>query len=275
MVLYLLLRRPRAIIATNPPIFPGFIAYLYSRLTGAPVVLDSHPSSFGFDAQSKVATLTMPLQDYLIPRVEGSIVTEEKLVEKVTELGGRADIVHEAQPRWTISPVSSLPERPKVLLVGIFAPDEPVHLVTEAAWELPGVDFLITGDLRKCPEELLAKPAPNVHFVGFLNQKAYLEALSSANIVVTLTERPEDVSRAGCEAVSARRPLMISDWPAARLYFPHAIAVQNTVEGIVAGVTGALEEYDRFVEVADLAFDEQEKRWQSQLAVLRELTMSS
>lgn len=44
---YLISRRPRAVIVTNPPIFPGLIAWLYCAVTKAPLVLDSHPSAFG------------------------------------------------------------------------------------------------------------------------------------------------------------------------------------------------------------------------------------
>ena len=270
-VLYLLRRRPRAVIASNPPIFPAAIAYLYCRLFGARIVLDSHPVSFGFDEEKKVVTLAMPLQRFLIPRVDSTIVTVQSLVGMVSEQGGRAAIVHEADPGWALPPAPPLGERPKLLLVGIFANDEPVHLVTEAARLLPGVDVLVTGDKRKCPPRLLEDPAPNVEFVGFLDQAAYLEAVAEANFVMTLTERAEDVSRAASEAVSARRPLIVSDWPAARQYFPHAIAVPNTVEGVAAGVREAIERYEELVEVADTAREEQCRRWDEQLATLREL----
>src|SRR5690348_6372387 len=34
MTAYLAWRRPRALIVTNPPIFPGLLAFAYTRLTG-------------------------------------------------------------------------------------------------------------------------------------------------------------------------------------------------------------------------------------------------
>lgn len=274
-VLYLLVKRPRAVIASNPPIFPGLIAYLYGRLTGARIVLDSHPVSFGFDEERKVVTWTMPLHRFLIPRVEGTIVTVDSLVEMVGKQGGRATIVHEAQPRWELPAAPPLGPRPSVLFVGIFANDEPVHLVTAAAWQLPEVDFQVTGDLRKCPPELLEEPAPNLHFVGFLDQAAYLDAIAAANVVMTLTDRAEDVSRAACEAISARRPLIVSDFPAARRYFPSAIAVENTVEAVAAGVGEALERYDELLDGAEAARDRQRQRWDEQLAALEELVATA
>ena len=269
-VLYLVLRRPRAVIASNPPIFPGFIAYLYTRLSGARIVLDSHPVSFGFDPEKTVVRLTMPLQRFLIPRVDATLVTVESLVDIVDEWGGRAVIVHEAEPGWTVPPAPAIGECATVLFVNIFD-DEPVHLVTEAAQALSDVEILVTGDIRKCAPELLESHPPNLDFVGFLDEPNYLDAIAKANVVMTLSERPEDVGRAASEAVWARRPLIVSDWPAARRHFPHAVAVPNTVDGVIGGVTEALQHYDQLVEVADLAREEQRRRWDEQLAILREL----
>jgi glycosyltransferase involved in cell wall biosynthesis len=269
-VLYLLRVRPRAVIASNPPIFPGLIAYLYGRVTGAKVVLDSHPSSFALDETSKVANLTQPLTRFLVPRVQLTMVTVDRLAEIVREQGGRAEIVHEATPPWKLPAARPLGERPKVLLVNIFAADEPFDVVVEAARQLPGVDFLITGDLRKCPPELQESRPENVTFTGFLDQRRYLEAMAEANVVMTLTERPEDVSRAACEAIFARRPLIVSDWPAARRYFPHAIGVENTPGQVAAGVRDALERYDELREESEVARRELQERWQRQLQTLRE-----
>src|SRR4051794_12515179 len=39
-------RRRAGVIVTTPPIFPAMIVSAYGWLTGAPVLLDSHPSAF-------------------------------------------------------------------------------------------------------------------------------------------------------------------------------------------------------------------------------------
>lgn len=269
--LYLLWRRPRAVIASNPPIFPGLIAYLYGRLSGAPVILDSHPTSFALDATSKVANRTQSISRFLVPRTVATLVTVERLAAIVREQGGRDEIVHEAEPSWDAGPPPPLGERPTVLLVGIFAKDEPVGAAVAAARELPEVDFRITGDLRRCPPDLRRDRPANVTFTGFLDQPAYRDEIRGANFVMTLTERPEDVSRVACEATFARRPLVVSDWPAARLYFPHALAVDNTPAGIAAAVRESVERYDELLAVAAVAREEQHRRWLGQLQTLREL----
>ncbi len=269
--LYLLARRPRAVIASNPPVFPGLIAYLYGLLSGAPVVLDSHPSAFGFYESKRLVTLTMPLHRFLMARVAGQIVTVEDLVDEVKRQGGRAEICHEAPPRWSVPAADPPNGAPRVLFVGIFADDEPTEMVVAAARELQDVEVAVTGDLRKCPPGLLEGSTPNVRFVGFLDEAAYRDAIAASHVIMTLTNRPEAVNRAANEAVFARRPLIVSDWPASRRYFPHAVHVPNTVEGVVEGISEALRRYDDLSQAAEAALVEQASRWERQLDVLREL----
>lgn len=270
-IVYLFSRRPRAVIASNPPVLPGLIAYCYGCLTGAPVVLDSHPAAFGFYESKRFVTLTMPLHRFLTRRVTASIVTVDDLVGEIRKEGGRAEIVHEAPPLWTVPAARPIADRPLVLFVGIFAADEPVELIVEAARRLPDVDFRVTGDLRKCPPQLRDSQSPNLTFVGFLDADAYRDAVASANVVMTLTNRPEAVNRAANEAVFAGRPLIVSDWPAAARYFPNAVRVGNSAEGVVAGVKEAVRRYDQLRGLAGHALEEQRQRWQGQLSTLREL----
>ena len=98
---YLLIRRPRAVIVTNPPIFPGLIAFPYCAATKAPLLLDSHPSAFG---DAPMAKQVLSLHTWLARHAATTMVTVPELAKIVTGWGGRADIVHEA-PR----PVAPLP----------------------------------------------------------------------------------------------------------------------------------------------------------------------
>jgi glycosyltransferase involved in cell wall biosynthesis len=268
---YLLRRRPRAVIVSNPPIFPALIAWLYCRLASAPLILDSHPSAFGFYETKKLVSLTMPLHRFLIRQARASIVTVDSLTEMVRAAGGRAEIVHEAPPLWETTPPPPLGARPRLLFVGIFADDEPVELVVGAAARLPQVDFRMTGDVRKCPRELLEDKPPNLELLGFLGADDYRDAVDASNVIITLTTRPEAVNRAANEAVFAKRPLIISDWPAMRSYFPHAVPVENNVQALAAGVERALVEYDELAGAVEKAVQEQRERWDRQLSLLREL----
>lgn len=270
-VLYLLVRRPRAVIATNPPIFPALVAWAYGRLARAPVLLDSHPTSFGFYESKRLISQTMPLHHWLMGRVRATLVTVDELADEVRRHGGRAEIVHEAPPLWRVPAPKPLTGRATVLFVCIFAADEPAELVVEAARRLPAVDVVVTGDLRKAPPGMRERAPANVRFAGFLDRDAYRQAIADAHVVMTLTDRPESVDRGANEAVFARRPLVVSDWPAARRYFPYAIHVENTVDGVTAGIREAVGRYEGLRLKADLAFAEQQARWERQLETLRAL----
>jgi glycosyltransferase involved in cell wall biosynthesis len=265
---YLLSRRPRAVIVTNPPIFPGLIAVLYCLATKAPLLLDSHPSAFG---DAPMAKQVAGVHAWLARRAATTMVTVPELAKIVTTWGGRADIVHEAPPARRAAPPGPLSDRPRILYIGRFVGDEPTAEVVEAARLVPGADVLITGDVRKCPPRLLESAPANVIFTGFLEGYDYDRALERADVIMVLTRHPLAVNRGAYEAVYSGRPLIISDLPAMTPLFPYAIAVSNDGAGIARGIESAIEQHPSLVSACPHARALQEQRWQQQLDRLREL----
>jgi len=266
-VAVLLALRPRAVIASAPPVFPGAIAWLYGRLTGAVVVLDTHPQALGVDPTRAIA-LFMGLQRWLVPRVAACLVAVDELAERVTAWGGRAIVLHEAPPLWEVAPAGPISGRPRVLFIGIFAPDEPFDAVVDAAALVPEADVHVTGDHRRCPPELARRAPANVTFTGFLGPEDFRDALQAADIVMTLTTRETAVNRAAYEAVAAQRPLIISDRPVGRELFVEAIPVDNEPEAIAAGVREAVARHGELVALAPRALRRQRERWRAQEAAL-------
>jgi glycosyltransferase involved in cell wall biosynthesis len=265
---YLLSRRPRAVIVTNPPIFPGLIALLYCTVTKAPLLLDSHPSAFG---AAPMAKQVAGVHAWLARQAATTMVTVPELAEIVTSWGGRADIVHEAPPARRAAPATPLSGRPRILYIGRFAGDEPTAEVVEAARLVPEADVLITGDVRKCPAPLVKSAPANVIFTGFLEGDDYDRALEQADVIMVLTRHPLAVNRGACEAVYFERPLIISDLPAMTPLFPYAISVSNGSAGIARGIQLAIERHPELVSACPQARALQEQRWQQQLGRLREL----
>jgi hypothetical protein len=266
MTAYLAWRRPRALIVTNPPIFPGLLGFAYSRLAGAALVLDSHPSAFGV---APLAETMMSVHAWLARRARTTLVTVESLADVVRTWGGEADLVHEARPRYTVRRAEPLTSRPRVLYIGRFAGDEPTANVLEAARLTPEIDLLVTGDVRKCPPELIDSAPPNAIFTGFLRGDDYRRAMEQADIVLVLTNHPMAVNRGAYEAVYSRRPLIISDLPAMRPLFPHAIRVTNDASSIAEGLQSAVRGHAALLEAADDALAVQDQRWRDQLEGLR------
>jgi glycosyltransferase involved in cell wall biosynthesis len=265
---YLRERRPRAVIATNPPIFPGLIAWAWARGRGARLALDSHPGGFGLQGD-RVSALLQPVHAFLARRAATTLVTDARLAGRVSDWGGRAHILHEAPVDRRAEPSDQLRRRPRVLFVCVFQRDEPVEEVLEAARRCPELDVHVTGDLAKCPSKVRQVAPTNVRFTGFLTGDDYEEAVLGADLVLALTTEPSSVVRAGYEAVYAERPLVVSDWPALREVFPHAVHVSNDAPGIAAGLRWAVAEHERLVRLAPEALALQRARWDDQLAALR------
>lgn len=265
---YLLARRPRAVIVTNPPIFPALVALCYCTLTRAPLLLDSHPSAF---SDAPVAKQVAGVHAWLTRRATTTMVTVPELAEIVTGWGGRAAIVHEAPPAHRASPAFPLSGRARIVYIGRFAADEPTAEVVQAARLVPEVDVIITGDDRKCPMQVLRSAPANVTFTGFLRGDDYDRALDSADVIMVLTRHPLAVNRGAYEAVYFERPLIISDLPAMTPLFPYAISVRNDSAGIARGVRSAIERHPYLVSACLDARALQEQRWKHQLDRLRAL----
>jgi glycosyltransferase involved in cell wall biosynthesis len=269
-IAYLVRRRPRAVVVTNPPVFPALIAWAYGLIARAQVVVDAHPGAFGLK-EDRVGTLALPITRWLAPRVAANLVTADELAAQISSWGGEAEILHEAPPLWAVP--RDVPAHPgtRALFVGRFAADEPVREVVEAAREVPEVEVRVTGELERAPQDLIESAPPNVRFAGFLDQDAYAAAVSDSDVLIALTTEPTSVMRAAYEAVYARRPLIVSDWPLLRELFPFAIPVANDRRSLADGLRKAAHGKDDLVSVTDTAYELQGARWGIQRERLREI----
>jgi hypothetical protein len=265
-VVQLIRQRPRALIATNPPVFPGLIAYAYSAVAKVPYVLDSHPTSFGAKDHA-VSQRLLFIHRWLARRASATMVTTTDWVAIVESWGGKGIVTHEAPPLWSVAPLKGDADG-VVLFVGVFASDEPVMTVLQAARLRPELQVRVTGDLKRCPPDVLAAAPDNVHFVGYLGPEEYRAAIEQADVVVALTTEPTSIVRAGYEAVYARRPLVISNWAPGIEAFPLAAASENVPEALAAAFDEALSAGRRGSKELETAREAQVMRWNSQLLAL-------
>jgi glycosyltransferase involved in cell wall biosynthesis len=267
-IAYVARRRPASLVVTNPPVVAGLVVLACGRVFGRPVVLDSHPGAFGAQGDTVSARL-QALHRWLVRHADGCIVASRPWVEVVRDWGGDAVELHEA-PRGLDAPARPEPVSGtlKVLCVGRLARDEPFEEMVKAAALVPDCEFLVTGDVAGAPE-LPSLATDNVTFTGFLDRQAYDRALRDADAVMTLTTEPTSVMRAACEAVYARRPLIVTDWPVGREVFPYAVHVPNDAPGIAEGVRRARDQFTALVRDTEPARTLQLERWNVQLPRLR------
>jgi glycosyltransferase involved in cell wall biosynthesis len=263
-------RRPRAVIATNPPVFPGLASWAYCRIAGVPLVLDSHPTAFGAK-DNDVARRLLGVHRWMARRSAAVLVTTDDWVGEVAAWGGRGIVVHEAPPPWRVAPAGPPGERPTVLFVAVFASDEPVAEVVEAARALPDVDVVVTGDTARAPAGLVDAAPANVRFVGWVPGERYVALLAEADVVLTLTTEPTSVMRAAYEAVWAGRPCVLSDWPVLRELFPDAVACANDAAAIADALGTAIAQHGTLRSRAEEARARQLRRWADQLGAVRDV----
>jgi hypothetical protein len=266
---YLIRRRPRAVIVQTPPVPAAALVFAWAKLARVPVVMDTHPASFALDG-NRIHELMRPLLSALVPRAAACIVTTPELGGRISAWKGTPLVVHEAPMVWAerIQPRDCSAES-RLLFVCTFAPDEPLMAVLEAARDLPDVTFRITGDLRRRPAEAQRTAPANVQWVGYLGPDDYVKALLNADVIMTLTQRPESVQRSAHEAVDALRPLVLTNWPHIGELFPYAILVENDAAGIRAGVEAAFDRCSELSSVAAQARSVQHRRWSEQLGELQ------
>jgi glycosyltransferase involved in cell wall biosynthesis len=265
-VRYLLARWPRVVVVTNPPIFAALVAYGCARLIGASVVMDSHPGGFGVQGD-RVAARLQRAHRWLVRRVALVLVTGETWANVVESWGGTAVVVHEAPADWAC-PIPTRHDRLRVLFAARFAADEDPEAVVGAARRLPECDFTLTGDVARCPSAVRESAPDNVTFVGFLDPDAYRAAVADADVVVTLSTEPTSVMRAAYEAVYARRPVVLSDWPVSRELFPYAVHTTNDEESLARAIRSLADDYGRYVGSLEVARHLQLERWDSQRKAL-------
>jgi hypothetical protein len=270
-VVMLARRRPQALVVTNPPVFPGVIALLYGRLTGAPVVLDDHPGSFGAQGDQLAARL-LPVHRRMVRRAALCLVTAREWCEQVEQWGGRAVIVHESPGDWRPVPPAPDASLTTLLYVCTFARDEPVGEVLEAARSNPHIRIRITGDRRRCPPELLASAPANVELVGLLPFAEYQRLVRNCDAVMALTTEPTSAMRAAFEAVWAQRPLIVSDWPLLAELFPEATRVGNDATAIGCGIADLAASYPAAVGKLAATRSRLLARWEAQLQQLEAAT---
>jgi glycosyltransferase involved in cell wall biosynthesis len=134
-----------------------------------------------------------------------------------------------------------------VTVVNTFATDEPLEQVLEAARDLDGVHFYITGRLSRGAPRLLERAPRNVTFTDFLSTEQYYALLRGGHAVMCLTTRDNTMQRGACEALSLAKPIITSQWPLLREYFHQGtVHVDNTSAGIRQGVQEMFSHYDEY-----------------------------
>ncbi len=260
--------RPRSAIVQYPPAPAALVVAAYARVARIPFVLDSHPASFGAKGDRRWQLL-LPLTRMLVRRAALTMVTVPELAETARRWGGRCRGARGAAPvdrgrRDAVARPPADPVRRRVRRRRA-GRRRRRRRTRQSGTRRPHHRRPVArglGDVDDLPD--------NVTLTGYLGPDAYRRALEEADAVLVLTTAPTSVVRAGCEAVYARRPLIVSDSPGLRDAFPDAVHVAPDAASIGAGLAEAVARQAELVALADAAREQQLRRWRAQLAHLQE-----
>jgi len=237
----LLKTRPKIIFSQNPSIFLAMLVVLYGQVFRKTTVVDCHNAGiFPFDGKYWWATR---MSYYIFRNSSLIIVTNDALKLYVEEQGGQAFILPDPFPE--LKGNSSLPLAGDLnfLLICSWAEDEPYEEVINAFSSLnKNWTLYITGNSKGREKNISGVLPDNVSLTGYISDKEFDDLLCSCDCVIDLTTREDCLVCGAYEAVSAGKPLILSDTRTLKDYFQGAaIYTENTVEHIRSAVTGAAE----------------------------------
>jgi glycosyltransferase involved in cell wall biosynthesis len=210
----LLRQTPDVLVVQVPSIVLGLLAVGLKPIFGYTLVADLHNEAV------KPFIVSSRIYEHLLRVIHRAadlcIVTNPNLTPVIEASGGKTFVLPDKLPDLQPGPATAH-SGPRVVFVCTYSRDEPYLELIEAARTLdPSVTVFITGRYRGTQP----LPAPdNVRFTGFVPESAYVDLLSSADVVVDLTAIDDCLVCGAYEAVALGRPLVTSDTTALREYF--------------------------------------------------------
>lgn len=260
--------RPKLVFVQNPPIFAPLFAWIYCALTRNSLIIDSHTHAL----QSSLWEWLLPLHRFLSRRAKATLVTNAHLAQIIQDWGAKSQIIIDVPSEFPTGKPYPLEHPFNIAVVSSFAPDEPLYEVGQAAESLPDVGFYVTGDPEWGSQRVPVTPFPNLHLTGFLSEDEYYGLLRSVHAVMALTTDDHTMQRGACEAVWLGQPIITSHWPLLRQSFHKGtIHVDNTVEGIRAGVLQMRAMHEQLINEVQLLQEERRQQWQKNVAHLEAL----
>lgn len=267
----LMRERPDVVLIQCPPVFAVFTVMRYAQSTGARYVIDAGTGAF----LSPKWRWSSPLLRVVARGALTTLVTNDHLKSVVEGWGARADILAYTPGAYPASEpylFTGDEQQFHVVVVSTFEIDEPLDVVFQAARQLPGVSFYITGNPQHAPAGRLAHMPENCHLTGYLPYVQYVGLLRSCDVVMDLTTRDHTLLMGAFEAVSLGMPLIVSDWPILRSYFGKgALCIPNTAQGICEGVLRAQREQGAMKRDIQLLREDLQDDWRVRFGNLMQL----
>lgn len=225
--------RPQFVFMMNQPVFLPMIVFMCSKIGRFNYIIDSHSGLFNKSTWRRFipimriiygsSFLNMAHNDHDAKIYKSWGV---KTIVLGTEFYGENDCK-----------MVRLRTRKNVVLISVFASDEPICEVLKAASDLPDFNFYITGAIENARKLGIFSWPKNVTLTDFLPRNEFVGLVKAADAAMVLVTTDNTMQRGAFEAVSWGIPLIISDWPVLRKTFPRGVVfVRNSSMSIRDGV---------------------------------------
>jgi hypothetical protein len=264
-------RKPKHIFVTNPPVFAAYCVYFYCLLSGAKLVLDTHPPALFM----KKWAWSVPLQRWVSMRAYVNITDQYRFKRLFDGWGSKATVVIERPPKDVGGKVLSSSPDPSKFEIGVvntFGEDEPLQCVLDAAKLMPDMIFNITGDIEKGDKAMIDSAPPNCVFTGYLRGDDYWNMLNRCRAVMALTTWKNSLIMAGQDGITLHKPVLMSRQETTTEYFyKGTVFVENTGESIAEGIREIKRREQELIGETYAFLDERQKAWDANFAELVEL----
>lgn len=189
------------------------------------VVVDRH-SNFKFHTIKSINPKWIMfhlLSGFTIKSADITIVTNEYLREYIDNKGGCGFVLQDKLPSLDSSKKQvDLNGVINFVFISTFSDDEPIFEIVEAARMVgPKFHVYITGSYKKFKEidSLISCLPGNVTLTGFISEEDYQSLLSSAEIIIVITEQEYTLTCGAYEAVALGKPMILGNTRTIKEYF--------------------------------------------------------
>jgi glycosyltransferase involved in cell wall biosynthesis len=264
-------KKPSLVFVQSPPGLAVLAVYFYCAITGSCYIVDAHSAALQLPYWTKPRWLWSALARKALT----TIVTNEYFKKTLIDWGACALVLHDIPTTFPNGESYPMNGDFNVTVVNTFSSDEPLEQILEAAQEMEGVQFYITGKVSRGDPAILKRTPKNVKFTDFLSTEKYYALMRTSHAVMCLTTRDHTMQRGACEALSMGKPIVTSHWPLLQEYFNKGtVHVDNTSSGIRTGLYEMKSHYDRYLSGVRELQVSQQAEWQKKIGELAALVGS-
>lgn len=269
---YILLKtRPHYVYVTNPPVLAALCVWFYCALSGAKLILDTHPPALFM----RKWAWSVPLQRWVARRAFANITDQDRF-KRLFESWGAPHLTVLERPPKDIHQISlsrqANPNTFEIAVINTFAEDEPLQCVLDAARLMPEVTFYITGDTSKGNRKQIEHAPPNCIFTGYLLGDHYWNLLNASRAVMALTEWKNSLIMAGQDGITMHKPVIMSRQETTVEYFyKGTVFVDNTGASIAEGIRAVQRRERELIRQTYEFLDERQQQWDASFYELKSL----